>query len=85
MFMVTEMEMLQPIAEGRAYLKTTIQSRKRKSRNLDALEYIRVLLTRSFVAARALAGCVWRGVRLGSESFSGGGVGNLEIWLEIWN
>ena len=40
------------------------------------------------VAARALAtylipGCVGRGVRLGSESSSGGGVwksGNLEIW-----
>ena len=51
------------------------------------------------IAARALAtylipGCVGRGVRLGSENFSGaggGGVwksGNLEIWdfgnLEIW-
>ena len=52
-----------------------------------------------FVAARALAtylipGCVGRGVRLGSESSSGAGVGgvwkcgNLEIWefgdLGIW-
>ena len=51
------------------------------------------------VAARALAtylipGCVGRGVRLGSESSSGGGgvgvwkFGNLEIWefgdLGIW-
>ena len=50
------------------------------------------------VEARALAtylipGCVGRGVRLGSESSSGGGAGvwksgNLEIWksrkLEIW-
>ena len=58
----------------------------------------------ALIAARALAtyvipGCVGRGVRLGSESSSGGGVwksGNLEIWefgdlgtwksgnLEIW-
>ena len=59
---------------------------------------------KKYIAARALAmylfpGCVGRGVRLGSESSSGGGVwksGDLEIWgyedlgtwksgnLEIW-
>ena len=53
----------------------------------------------SKIAARDLAtyfipGCVGRGVRLGSENSSGGGVwksgnGNLDIWrsgnLEIWD
>ena len=52
------------------------------------------LLCHSFIAARALAtylipGCVGRGVKLGSESSSGGagaggGAGNLSVDLEIW-